>query len=253
MGNDHPIAEGQFSTLAKVRGSETIALRPVDIPEQPDYAAFADAVEGISASLVSSLKVTGSGGKGPADAPAPDPNAVALRQAALVEYLGRAAEPPKDILIWALDRDLTDPTVRSMEVRVLVTREQLSNLILAVDSVMQAMAKQQQEQIKLFEALQSVASATMKNPDQIGQAGKLAETGLLPRFIEALPYRSEILSLSEDSFASLTADQRFSLEMSLLSKLQQYRDISESDVWFKLNPADSNARMVFPLHLSYLP
>ena len=114
-------------------------------------------------------------------------------------------------------------------------------------------SEQQKEQIKLFEALQSVASATMKNPDQIGQAGKLAETGLLPKFIEALPYRSEILSLSEDSYASLTADQRAALETSLLAKLEQYRDINESDAWIKLNPADSDAEKVFPLHLSYLP
>jgi serine/threonine-protein kinase PpkA len=257
MGNDHPIAEGQFSTLAKVQGSEKIALRPVDIGAQPDYAAFADAVEGISGSLVTTLKGDESGGSGqtdkPADGPVADPNAVALRQAALVEYLGRAAEPPKDILVWALDRDLTNPTIRSMEVRVLITKEQLSNLILALDGVMQAMAKQQQEQIKLFEALQSVASATMKNPDQIGQAGKLAETGLLPKFIEALPYRSEILSLTEDSYASLTADQRAALETSLLAKLEQYRDINESDAWIKLNSADADAQKVFPLHLSYLP
>jgi hypothetical protein len=94
----------------------------------------------------------------------------------------------------------------------------------------------------------------MKNPDAIGQAEKLAETGLLPKFIEALPYHSEILSLTEDSYASLTADQRASLEASLHAKLQQYRDINESvDGWVKLNPADSDARKVFPLHLSYLP
>ena len=110
------------------------------------------------------------------------------------------------------------------------------------------------EQIKLFEALQSLASATMKNPDDIAGAQKLADTGLLPKFIEALPYKSEILSLSEDSYASFTADQRATLEASLAAKLQQYRDINETvDGWIKLNPGDPDASKVYPLHLSYLP
>ncbi len=253
MGNDHPIAEGQFSILAKVRGSEKVALKSVDIGEEPDYGAFSAVVEAISSSLMTTLEEDDSGEGGGDEAPLVDDNAVALRQAALVEYLGRAADPPKDILVWALDRDLTNPVIRSLEVRVLITKEQLSNLILALQSVMEAMAKQKQEQIKLFEALQSVASATMKNPEQIAQASRLAETGLLPRFIEALPYHSEILSLTEDKYASLTADQRADLETSLKAKLEQYRDINESDAWVRLNPADSDAEKVFPLHLNYLP
>jgi serine/threonine-protein kinase PpkA len=153
-----------------------------------------------------------------------------------------------------LDRDLTNPAMRSLEVRVLVTKTQLSSLIQALERVMSAIQKQQQEQIKLFEALQSVASATMKNPQQIGEAEKLAETGLLPKFIESLPYRSEILSLTEDAYASLTADQRASLEASLMAKLFQYRDINEQvDGWVKLNPGDPDSSKVYPLHLSYLP
>lgn len=253
MGNDHPIAGEQFSTLARIRGSETTALRSVDIGETPDYDAFGSAMEEISTSLVTTLG-TDEPGSGGADKPRVDDKAAALRQAALVEYLGREAEPPKDILVWALDRDLTNPTIRSLEVRVLINKLQLSSLIQALGRVMEAMAKQQQEQIKLFEALQSVASATMKNPDAIGRAEKLAETGLLPKFIAALPYHSEILSLTEDSYASLTADQRAALEASLHAKLQQYRDLNEAvDGWVKLNPADPDAKKVYPLHLSYLP
>ena len=119
---------------------------------------------------------------------------------------------------------------------------------------MEAMRKQQDDQIRLFEALQSVASTTMKNPDQISQAGRLAETGLLPRFIEALPYKSEVLSLTNDSYASLTADQRAALEIGLQAKLKQYRDINEQvDGWVKLNEDDPDAYKVYPLHLGYLP
>ncbi len=256
MGNDHPIAEAQFSTLSRIKGSEESALVAVDLGEQPDYEEFRSGIVGLSHNLVTKPAEPSGGDVQPKFETRKqlEQAASALRQAALVEYLGRDAEPPKDILVWAVDRDLTNPAIRSLEVRVLITKQQLSSLIQALDRVMQAIYTQQQEQVKLFEALQSLASATMKNPDDIAGAQKLADTGLLPKFIEALPYKSEILSLSEDSYASFTADQRATLEASLAAKLQQYRDINETvDGWIKLNPGDPDASKVYPLHLSYLP
>jgi serine/threonine-protein kinase PpkA len=259
MGNDHPIAEAQFSVLSKIPGSESSAYVPVQIGEQPAYETFKKAVGASSSRMLSVYRKQGvteqpEPGDGTSTEDEAKKAAQALVQAALVDYLGQDAESPKDILVWALDRDLTNPSMRSMEVRVLVTKNQLSNLILALDRVMQAMQQQKKEQIKLFEALQSVASATMKNPDQIGEAQELVDTGLLPKFIQSLPYKSEILSLTEDRFASLTADQRASLERSLSSKLQQYRVVNEQvDGWVKLNPGDPDANKVYPLHLSYLP
>ncbi len=257
MGSDHPIANAQFGTLSRVRGSANSALIRVDIGAEPDYRAFTDAVRGMSATVTALLEKESGPGK-QADMSRTEQEAraaaAAVRKAALVEYLGRDTEPPKDILVWSLDRDLTNPTLRSLEVRVLVTKTQLSSLIQALDRVMEAMRKQQDDQIRLFEALQSVASTTMKNPDQISQAGRLAETGLLPRFIEALPYKSEVLSLTNDSYASLTADQRAALEIGLQAKLKQYRDINEQvDGWVKLNEDDPDAYKVYPLHLGYLP
>ena len=259
MSNDHPIAEAQFSALAKVPGSTESALVSVELGEQPDYDGFRGAVADVAANLMFGVHAEDASANAASTPKSKSQEqaqeaASALRQAALVEYLGRGAEPPKDILVWAVDRDLTNPSIRALEVRVLVNKAQLSSLIQALDRVTQAMVKQQQEQIKLFEALQSLASATMKNPDGIAQAQKLADTGLLPKFIEALPYKSEILSLTEDSYASFTADQRAGLEASLAAKLQQYRDINESvDGWVKLNPGDPDAAKVYPLHLSYLP
>jgi hypothetical protein len=259
MGNDHPNAAAQFSTLAKVPGSASSAYVPVEIGEEPEYDTFKNAVGDVAARMLSVYQEQGTAAE-PEPTGGTDPKGKAkkaadvLVKAALVDYLGRDANPPKDILVWALDRDLTNPTVRSLEVRVLLNKEQLSNLILALDRVMDAMREKQQGQIKLFEALQGVASATMKNPEAIGKAQTLAETGLLPKFIAALPYRSEILSLTEDTYGSLTAFQRAALEASLVAKLQQYRDINETlEGWVKLNPGDSDAKKVYPLHLDYLP
>ena len=107
---------------------------------------------------------------------------------------------------------------------------------------------------QFFEALQSVSGQAMKRPDDIGGAATLAESGLLPAFIQSLPYKSDILSLTDDMFASMTAEQRSQLEWSVLAKLDQYRTINEQvDAWFRLNDTDPDQDLVYPLHLDYLP
>ncbi len=79
----------------------------------------------------------------------------------------------------------------------------------------------------------------MKRPEDLGGAVRLADTGLLPAFIQSLPYKSDILALTDDMFASMTAEQRSQLEWSILAKLDQYRTINEQvDAWFRVNDAD---------------
>lgn len=82
----------------------------------------------------------------------------------------------------------------------------------------------------------------------------LANTGLLPSFVRSLPYKSEVLSLSNDMYASMTAEQRSALESNLRAKLRQYQDINEQvDGWVSLNEADAETSKVYPMFLDYLP
>ena len=258
---DHPIALAQFSHLARIRGSQDrAALEEVDAFDEPAYRELTDRIiERIHNNLVvtAGLSLTHSDNdvEQPAQPAVQEVDSVdEMWQAALVEYIGRSASPPKDIVAWVSDRDLVHPSDRSLDVRVLVTREQLSSLAQALDQVVQALMRAEVTQAQFFESLQSVAGQTMKRPEDIGESRRLADTGLLPAFIESLPYRSDILSLNDEMFASMTTEQRSQLEWSILAKLAQYRAINEQvDAWFRLNEADRDADMVYPLHLDYLP
>ena len=171
-----------------------------------------------------------------------------------MEYVGKAAEPPKDVIAWALDRDLANPADRSLEVRVLVTRQQLSSLVQALDHVVQAFMRAEVTQMQFFDALQAVSGQTLKRPEDIGRSAKLIESGLLPAFIQSLPYKSDVLSLDDERYASMTAEQRSALEWNLLGKLQQYRTINEQvDAWVRLAEGDPDSEKVYPLHLDYMP
>lgn len=259
---DHPVAQAQFARLSRIRGDEShSALEAVDAFKEADYQALADRVtRDINKLLTTTIgagEVVAEGAANGAPAGGAEPvleSVASLWKAAMVEYIGRDANPPKDVVAWSLDRDLVNPADRALDVRVLVNREQLSTLAQSLDMVVQALMRAEVTQAQFFEALQGVAGQTMKRPDEIGQGARLAETGLLPAFIQSLPYRSDILSLTDEMFASMTTEQRSQLEWSILAKLEQYRAINEQvDAWFRLNDADEDRDMVYPLHLDYLP
>jgi hypothetical protein len=262
---DHGRAEEQFIRLSRIRGSEESALYQIDAFQQAEFQKVVEAVTGqLLKRLTAAVDSEGSAELVGAATDAPtaraDPASEAselvdqLWDSALIEYIGTAAEPPKDIIAWTLDRDLVNPIDRSLEVRVLVTREQLSSLVQAVDSILEAFARAELTQAQFFDALQSVSGQTLKRPEDIGQSANLADSGLLPSFVQSLPYKSDILSLTEEMYASMTAEQRSALELNLIGKLQQYRAINENvDVWQKLAESDPDSQMVYPLHLDYMP
>jgi hypothetical protein len=247
---DHPGATAQYTHLARVRGDETsAAIKQINAFEEAQYRTL---VEHLTSRINDQLTLA-TGGK-PAGDSAPLAEFDKLWESALIEYIGKEATPPKDIVAWTLDRDLINPADKSLDVRVLVTREQLSSLAQSLDQVVQALMRAEVTQGQFFEALQGVAGQAMKRPEDLGGATRLADTGLLPAFIQSLPYKSDILSLTDDMFASMTAEQRSQLEWSILAKLDQYRTINEQvDAWFRVNDTDPDQDLVYPLHLDYLP
>lgn len=246
---DHERAMAQFSHLARVRGEESSAIKEVNAFEESEYLTLAEHLTGRIRTLLGETM-----GTQVADAAAPLKEFDKLWEAALIEYVGKEANPPKDIVAWTLDRDLVNPADKALDVRVLVTREQLSSLAQTLDQVVQAVMRAEVTQGQFFEALQGVAGQAMKRPEDLGGAVRLADTGLLPAFIQSLPYKSDILALTDDMFASMTAEQRSQLEWSILAKLDQYRTINEQvDAWFRVNDTDPDQDLVYPLHLDYLP
>ena len=267
MTSDHAIASRQYASLSRIEGADQSAL--VEISTE-DRAAFTSAVRESAGVIYKTLDKARQGTlKAPDKAqPGTEVTPVAavdsgrqaektmekLMDSALIEYLGKEADPPKDIVVWALDRDIGNPILNAMDVRVLLSKNQLSDLIRSIEQVTKALARAEYSHQQFFEALQSVAGQTLKQPDAIEKADKLAQTGLLPGFIRSLPYRSEVLSLSDEMYAAMTAEQRSALESNLRAKLRQYQDINEQvDGWVSLNEEDPDGAKVYPLYLDYLP
>lgn len=292
---DWEIAEQQFSTIATNKQSNEPALMTVDVTKPGDFKEAAEKISIAIALVIAEAKKTNvvdpskiaeaipalsesgeatksstttppvlseAGGRGVPVSPDKDSDMdKTIRRViagALISYLGTlSGKPPRDITFWAMDRDLIDPRKRALQVHLLISREDLSSLILALERVTEALATAELTQMKFFESLQALLGEAAKGQDiNFEKAKKLAESNLLPKWIESLPYKSTILEMSDDRFEAMTPAERSELEKGLKAKLQLYKDISEKvDAWKPLSEQDqdANANKVYPLPLDTLP
>lgn len=131
---DHSLARQQYAVLASVRGNpDQVAMVSVNTE---DTGGFQSAVEVIGGDIAQTIAHAQAGTLDEPDdsEPTPDPSvgddpagqarsAVrAVINAAMMEYLGRDVEAPKDIVAWTLDRDLTNPAIATLDVRVLLKK-----------------------------------------------------------------------------------------------------------------------------------
>lgn len=264
---DHELAETQFTTLSLNPGSQLSSYLEVAAEKHDD---FEKAVKQVAKTLSIFISEVRQGNLQKLhDVPSTETIsdiedvgdkaeviAQSIAAAALVDYLGKEAHPPKDITAWVMDRDLLNPDIMALDVRVLLKKRELNDLIRSLEDIQKAVKRAELTGMGFFSALQGViARSTQNKKISFKGAKKLAKTGILPAWIEALPYKSQILEMSDDMFVELRAQDRIDLERDIDSKLELYRKVNEnSDVWVNLEEQNANRNnYVYPLPLTALP
>jgi hypothetical protein len=182
--------------------------------------------------------------------------AAQMVKAAVVQWIGSQSrtKAPRDIIAWAIDKDLGDPSIQAMEVRLLINKQQLDSLYNVLKSVL---AAGQQGQIgggEFFDSLQATAAVLVRNPELIGKAKTMAGTQLVPEFLDGLPYHSQLMDMNNELWASWSVDQQDEFLNNLEANLETYRTIHDSpEGWIQLNPGDDSDEFVYPLSLDTLP
>ncbi|MGF1445036.1 MAG: hypothetical protein ACFBRM_02415, partial [Pikeienuella sp.] len=172
---------------------------------------------------------------------------------AQLEYLGAAQgqAAPRFYRAWAADRDLADPLTRSLEVKVFVTRQQLSAMMEGAETILAAYEAQETGGGDFFEMMRSFAA---QSAVEGAGARSLDEAGaLFPSFLQALPYKSDFLALDADTWSAGGPSRQRELTEVLRNKLLAYRDIAQSEIgWVDLG-AGSRAEDVYAVGLELLP
>ena len=148
---DHAIAEQQFKTLSTVPGSD---LQSAYISVKADSKEdFGKGVKVITENILSLVENVRGGGKntlqdmqkgigasaGDTIEEQADKASKEVLSAGLVQYIGKDADRPNEITAWILDRDLDDPVIQNLDVRILLTRQQLDNLSRVLDELVASM------------------------------------------------------------------------------------------------------------------
>lgn len=270
----HAQAERQYKELS----SNAVIRRPLYFPvESGSVAQFGGIVDTLAESVVGQVGSAAKGELVPGSARAAARSAAPAQaspeelQARLAEdtallgramqlaYLGRVleTEAPPVFRAWLSDRDFAQPERATTEVRVLLTKNQLSDLAEVVTTVLDAGEQSQQTgSVDFFDLIRSAAAHLARDPAALSdpKASNLGELGLLGEYLEDLPYQSDVLSLSRDDWVAWSLSQQEELLDSLRRKLRLYQVYNEDvDRWVALAPGADPGETVYPVPLEALP
>ncbi len=163
---------------------------------------------------------------------------------------------------WLVDRDISDPQRQTLDVRVLLTRDQLSDLHSILRQVLITAEEGLLSPRTFLNDLKSLAATIARDPEQLGtttrasgaRAGNLADMGFMREYIEDLPYRGEVMNLSLDNWQDWPAKDQVAFINRLEEKINYYQVLHDhTDLWVSLDGGPISGDSVFPIALEMLP
>ena len=262
------LAEEQFNTLSRNPGLETPSYWSVASDDQEGFGKASKAIAEGLVGIVNSAKkgeisatTVAEAAEAPPSPPATPEEEVSdkvmkLGYAALVEWIGSetGAKAPRDVTAWITDKDLLDPDIQAMDVRILISKNELDSLKTVLQEIMTAGRRGIIGGEDFLTALQSIPSVASRGGEQLKNAQTIAESGLLPEFIQDLPYQSRIMNMSNEIWASWGVDQQEEFLNEIDAKIKLYAAIHDNPQgWIALNQGDDPSEHVHPISLVSLP
>lgn len=246
IGRQVAEAEKTAAPVAAAPAAPAAAPAPASAPAAPAVAAAAP----------------------PAAAPA-DPQLAALQEkveklgyALRMRYLQRdkGGQVPAVFNAWLLDRDFRNPERATLDVRVLLTRDQLSELHQVLKQVLERAEEGLLSPRGFIEDLQSLAATLSRDPTRVGRstqaagADNLADLGYMREYIEDLPYTGEVMDLSLQGWEDWPAKRQLDFINRLENKISYYQALHDhTDLWISLGGGPVTGDSVFPVPLEMLP
>lgn len=258
--HDHTAAAAAYTELSRQADTKVGSL--YQGVRAGSVAEFGRSMDTLAGTLTEEVARTAQGTVAPEPEAPKDPSddqarlkyqARAVSRAMELDYLG--GEAPQFYYAWVADRDLVSPSVPSVEVRVLLTRNQLSALAQALSTIVRTAEDTSLTPDDFFNQLRSAVATLTRDPALLGKAGftNLMDTGLFGEFLDDLPYRSKLLTIDQDLWSRWSVGEQQEFLDELDAKLRLYRAYYETtENWHDLGAGDP-AEEVFPVPLEALP
>ncbi|ESQ15360.1 MAG: VWA domain-containing protein [Thiohalocapsa sp. PB-PSB1] len=262
--DNHASAEVKYRTLAQNPAIQDSTYIPVNTGSVP---AYRNAVRALAETVTRTIERSARGELGPAPSASDAGADPAARVRELVERLGYAMQlvylgrmertaAPQVFEAWISDRDLAQPTVRAVDARVLLTKDQLSTLHGILKQVLDAAEAGLLQPDAFFDNLRSLATRYTRDPNlaERADARSLADLGLLEEYLQGLPYQSEVMRVDLDTWSRWGVQKQQAFIARIKSKLQLYELYNaDADRWVSLAAGSPVGEQVYPVPLRDLP
>ncbi|OEU65242.1 MAG: hypothetical protein BBJ57_05350, partial [Desulfobacterales bacterium PC51MH44] len=173
-------------------------------------------------------------------------------------YLGKekGTQAPRLFEAWISDRDFLSPDTPTVDVHVLLTKNQLSDLQQTLKTIMRAGKASMESSKGFFDELRSAAAALSRDPNEIGKSktSRLGEQGLLGEYLDGLPYQSKVMSISDDLWSSWSIGEQQDFLDEVEAKIRLYEEYHDDvDRWIALDAGRVPGDAVYPVPLDDLP
>jgi len=175
-----------------------------------------------------------------------------------LSYLGRATQQaaPDVVRSFVLDQELNPaeprPERRPLDVRVLLTRNQLSDLATTLRSIIQAQAAARLSPETFFERVRGAAVAAARDPRRMAEFQRLG--GAFGEFLQDLPYQSQIMEFTQEEWNSMGAGRRTEIVNALEAKLRLYEEFNrQPSLWVSFDGGRNPGEAMYPVPIDALP
>ena len=184
-----------------------------------------------------------------------------LGNALRMRYLQKeSGQPPPSVFdAWMVDRDFINPERPAVDVRVLLTRDQLSDLKNVMQQVLELAEEGVLSPKNFIDDLKSLAATVSRDPSSVagstsGAGTNLADMGYMREYIEDLPYTGEVMNLTLESWEEWSAKVQIEFMHRLESKINYYQALHDhTDLWVTPGGGPVTGNSVFPVALELLP
>ncbi|WP_298849024.1 vWA domain-containing protein [uncultured Ruegeria sp.] len=260
---DHPSAESAYKQLTDFPNSAPLYF-PIENGDPEVYKETARKLGGIVAQHTSSYRRSGGDEILDEDAISDegDNRFSGLNTASRtmqLAYLGKTegARAPDLFEAYVADRDFDRTGLKPLSIRLLISKADLSNLEEALRIIVDQAERNVVNPDQFFAQVLGVAADMSRRPDQVSRQSdpSLAEAVALDEYLSDLPYKSQIMAITEDDWVRLPISEQQTIVNGLYDKIERYRRYNEStDQWVDYLGAGPQAgNLLYPMLLDDLP
>ncbi|MGF6861549.1 serine/threonine-protein kinase PpkA [Rhodobacteraceae bacterium MBR-64] len=247
---NHAYAAGSYRALSRFR--EQQYYYPIDGGSEQ---SFEDTVTRVVTALTDHLRVA----RGEETVLSPEeagPELVELGRAMRLAYLGarQGTQAPSVVESWVSAQATENPLRRAFEPRLLVTKNELATMSEFIRDLARLgdQIQDSQDAANFFDQIQGVIARMAQNPDRLVNADANSVGGAL-EFLERLPYRSQLLQISQDDFVSSPMFRRPIVDNLYQKQVQYLKWLQDSSVWTPLYEGAPDGEYVFAMPFDVLP